>query len=1175
MTTRTIDLSILLAVFEPFRGAHVQKALITCKELAPKSREGSSPMKRVLIVVMTLSLLLGSSALQGQVRNFTKVWDGGVGGADPDGAGPLPPNLVRAWAVIGNNIDLDKDGIMEFVSYDGTLRRIIVWEATGDDDYAVVWHKDKNNAAEENTLRGNQRSIMITDLDADGNLELVIIWDAFHPDFTDGFNALEVYEHDPSSGEFLPAVPTLTYDPPRDAVSRIALEFMSVATDVDGDGIVELILTYRGGNGILLSIISLPGKNFATPDWMVEYIDSDGNRFDMKVHSMTVGDLDGDGKMDMLVQIDGDDQPIIVYTATAANTYTSVMFDNSMYHADYHGSAAKLIMADMNGDGNTEVYLGARGGNIWVVSGITNISTAFSAAKFSLIADIPSFEGRSTEGVELRGGLLGDADNNGKDSFYVTARGPYEAVYDIEWVGGTGDVTDPSNYQMFNLFHEDTLDDVTVGFVALAIGDLDGDGLDHLDIVFTSGRFGNEGVKPGIYLIENDATDPPPTEDLIGQTFTRITTGDIVNDGGASLLSNWIDYDSDGDLDLFVVNWDETNFLYQNIGGATFIKINTGIIVSDNSGSHSCSWGDYDNDGYPDLYVSNWGQTNFLYKNNGDGAFTRVTTGSIANDWSLSHGSTWGDYDNDGYLDLFVANRGPTNNLLYQNNGDGTFSRITSGSIVNDGGNSFGCSWGDYDNDGYLDLFVANGGWDSGENNFLYKNNGDGTFLKITTGDIVNDGRKSFGSSWGDYDNDGDLDLFVPSGYRDNDLLYQNNGDGTFTRVTTGEIVNQGNSFHSSGIDYDNDGDLDLYIMKDYSNGPLFQNNGDGTFTRITTGNILNDHQGPKGFSWGDFDKDGDTDLFVAHDNGINNSLFANDGNTNNWINIKCIGIFSNTSALGAKVRVKANINGSDVWQLNEISGQTGGGLGSQNSLNAEFGLGDATVIDSLIIEWPSGVVQDTTNVAVDQFLTIVERVVPSIAVLPNTLDFGLVYIGFPVTLAVMIKNTGIAPLQITGISVTGVGFTANTDTFTVEIGASHLIEVELEATAVQAYTSLLTITSNDPDNPAVTVVLQGQGLIKFALHQNYPNPFNPSAPFNPTATIRFDLPEASQASLIVYDVLGREIANLVERDMEPGFHSIIWNAKDKAGRDLPSGLYIARIVTPIYTRSIKMVLLK
>ncbi|MCH7498324.1 MAG: hypothetical protein IH971_10820, partial [Candidatus Marinimicrobia bacterium] len=230
MTTRTIDLSILLAVFEPFRGAHVQKALITYKELAPKSREGSSPMKRVLIVVMTLSLLVGSSALNGQSRNFSKVWDGGIGGVDPDGAGPLPPNLVRAWAVLGNNIDIDKDGIMEFVSYDGTLRRIIVWETTGDNEYEVVWHMDKNDAQGQSLLNGSERSVMITDLDADGNLELVMIWDSFDPDLTDGFNALEVYEHDPASGEFLPENASYSYDPPRNGVDRIALEFMSVAT---------------------------------------------------------------------------------------------------------------------------------------------------------------------------------------------------------------------------------------------------------------------------------------------------------------------------------------------------------------------------------------------------------------------------------------------------------------------------------------------------------------------------------------------------------------------------------------------------------------------------------------------------------------------------------------------------------------------------------------------------------------------------------------------------------------------------------------------------------------------------------------------------------------------------------------------------------------------------------
>jgi len=290
---------------------------------------------------------------------------------------------------------------------------------------------------------------------------------------------------------------------------------------------------------------------------------------------------------------------------------------------------------------------------------------------------------------------------------------------------------------------------------------------------------------------------------LLGQNFTQITSGAIVNDGGQSYISNWIDYDNDGNLDLFVANFENNNnFLYHNNGDGTFTKITSGIIVNDHSNSLCCSWGDYDNDGYPDLYISNWGALNFLYHNEGNGTFEKVTTGAIATDWSLSNGSAWGDYNNDGYLDLFVACRTGADNLLYQNNGNGTFTKMTSGSIVNDGGNSFGCSWADYDNDGWLDLFVANGGFDAGQNNFLYHNNGNGTFTKISSGIIVNDGGKSFGGSWGDYDNDGDLDLFVASDAPDFDRLYQNNGNGTFSKVTSGQIVSEGNTFYSGWVDY-------------------------------------------------------------------------------------------------------------------------------------------------------------------------------------------------------------------------------------------------------------------------------------------------------------------------------------------------------------------------------------
>jgi CSLREA domain-containing protein len=453
---------------------------------------------------------------------------------------------------------------------------------------------------------------------------------------------------------------------------------------------------------------------------------------------------------------------------------------------------------------------------------------------------------------------------------------------------------------------------------------------------------------------------------LLGQAFTKITDGDIVNDISVSNGSSWGDYNNDGDLDLFVANENyENNLLYANNGDGTFTKITTGAMVNDGGLSIGSAWGDYDNDGDLDLFVANHGD-NFLYSNNGDGTFTKVTTGVIVNDGEGSECGSWGDYDNDGDLDLFVANDG--DNFLYANIGDSSFIRITDGQIVNDGGSSRTSSWGDYDNDGDLDLFVANG---SNQNNFLYVNNGDGTFTKITDGEIVNDGGASLSSSWGDYDNDGDLDLFVANEDNENNFLYANNGDGTFTKITTGVMVNDGGlSKGSSWGDYDNDGDLDLFVANDGDNF-LYSNNGDGSFTKITTGVIVNDGGGSEGGSWGDYDNDGDLDLFVTNFFNETNFLYRNDGNSNGWLNLICLGRVSNHYAIGAKVRVKATINSNPVWQMHEIPGNTG--RCSQNSLNVEFGLGDASIIDSLVVEWPSGIVQALENVTVNQFLIVEE----------------------------------------------------------------------------------------------------------------------------------------------------------------------------------------------------------
>lgn len=455
--------------------------------------------------------------------------------------------------------------------------------------------------------------------------------------------------------------------------------------------------------------------------------------------------------------------------------------------------------------------------------------------------------------------------------------------------------------------------------------------------------------------------------------FTKITTGDIVNDGGWNQGCGWIDINNDGFLDLFVANYrnqgEADNLLYLNNKNRTFTKIANDIIVTDRSTITATCWGDYNNDGYIDLFEAKSKEDkNSLYFNNGNGTFRKITTGGIVNEGGHSYGACCGDYDNDGDLDIFVAKGFGENNCLYSNNGDGTFTKVTSGIVVNDGGQSCDASFVDYDNDGDLDLFVCN--WEN-ENDFLYKNNGDGTFTKIVTGDIVNDGSYSEGNRWGDYDNDGDLDLFVANWNNQKNLLYSNNGDGTFTKILNDPLVNDVGYFASGNWgDFDNDGDLDLVLIKQESNC-LYSNNGDGTFTKFDTTPISSEGEFTSGSTWGDYDNDGDLDLFCANTSNQNNYLYSNNGNSNHWINIKCVGTKSNVSAIGTKIRVKANINGKYVWQLNEISG-TGGRFGF-NSLNAEFGVGNAAVIDSIKIEWTSGIIQILTNVAVNQFLTITE----------------------------------------------------------------------------------------------------------------------------------------------------------------------------------------------------------
>lgn len=462
-----------------------------------------------------------------------------------------------------------------------------------------------------------------------------------------------------------------------------------------------------------------------------------------------------------------------------------------------------------------------------------------------------------------------------------------------------------------------------------------------------------------------------PFTALAQATFTKIRTGPVVNNAANSLGVAWVDFDNNGSLDLYVsANQDAGNLLYRNDGNGMFTQLTTGPLVNAGAGSFSTSWADLDNDGRIDVFIGRRPGPGLLFRQQADGTFIRSTlaTGSCL-------GVAWADYDNDGFVDLLVADG--AQNILWHNDGKGGLVAVRSTPIVT-APDATAIAWADYNNDGHIDVFVATVG---AGNSRLYRNDGRGAFTQITSGQLAQRSTFVSAAAWGDYDNDGFPDLFLARGTFDSSqplpsFLFHNNGDGTFTQVETSPFTDDmgAGAPGCAWGDFDNDGWLDLIVTAFGGPNRLYHNNGDGTFSRVLSGSIATDIGNSSPCAWGDYDRDGFLDLFIANSTSgggdSNDFLYHNDGNSNAWITVKCVGTVSNRSAIGAKVRVKATIGGKTFWQLREIN--TGDGWDG-NPLEAHFGLGGATNIETLRIEWPSATVQEFQNVAAKQFLTVIE----------------------------------------------------------------------------------------------------------------------------------------------------------------------------------------------------------
>jgi enediyne biosynthesis protein E4 len=497
------------------------------------------------------------------------------------------------------------------------------------------------------------------------------------------------------------------------------------------------------------------------------------------------------------------------------------------------------------------------------------------------------------------------------------------------------------------------------------------------------------------------------------------------------------DYDNDGWLDIFLVNGsrlegfpastEPTSYLFRNNRDGTFTDVTVKAGVAHSGWGQGVCIGDYDNDGWEDLFVTYYGK-NVLYHNNGDGTFTDVSqkAGVAGKGTRWNTGCAFVDYDRDGHLDLFVANyidmdlatapvpeSGPClykgvlvacgppglqggKNILYHNNRDGTFTDVSeaAGIFRANGTYGLGVLTADFDNDGWPDIYVANDSTASA----LYQNKKNGKFedVAIEAGCALSpDGKPQagMGIAAADYDLDGNLDIVKTNFAGDTPSLYHNLGDGNFEDATFTSGIGGHTQFLGWGcgfFDFDNDGWPDILICNGHvypeveqlkteagyaQRKLLYRNLRNGHFADISlqVGSGISDPAACRGCAFGDFDNDGDIDVVVNTVNDFPQLLRCDSRLANNWIKVRTVGTKSNRSGIGARLACVTHVPGESKphRQIDEV--RSGGSYISQNDLRIHFGLGNAEKVDLLEIRWPSGQVDTIKDVKANQLLFVEE----------------------------------------------------------------------------------------------------------------------------------------------------------------------------------------------------------
>ena len=599
------------------------------------------------------------------------------------------------------------------------------------------------------------------------------------------------------------------------------------------------------------------------------------------------------------------------------------------------------------------------------------------------------------------------------------------------------------------------------------------------------------------------------------------------------------------------------SFCVFSIALPTFTDVTGEVGVGDEGKGFSVAFIDYNGDGHLDMYISNGNASATLYQNDGDGTFTNVIKETGLENLKIGQGTwegasgVWGDYDNDGDLDLYAVIDCwsidpdavlPCFNVLYGNNGDGTFTDVTEGAgVQGDPGAGTAAIWGDYDNDNYLDLYVVN----LGAANILYKNNGDGTFMDVTALVGGVEGGEDAASSgvsavFLDYDNDNDLDLYAVNGFGPPSFLYQNNGDGTFKDVSQkAKVDDPGDPSCATVGDYDNDGYLDIYVVNFFKPNALYRNQGDGKFEDVAKKAGIDFEGMGMSASFVDYDNDGYLDIYVV--NKGPNLLYRNNGDGTFSDVAKGAGVISEQGGTTCAFGDYDKDGDLDLYVAN--SGPPGSPKGEPNQLYRN-----------------NGSENNWLHVDVRSKYGHVDAIGARVEVIAGNLR------------------------QIAEVSG-GLGILQNS--LPLEFGLGKASSVD----SVKVYwpDGTIWIVENEQVNQTLTIFddtgiaavepshkfLSSLGQIKVSvLYQNYPNPFNPET------WIPYQLASDTNVSISIYDIHGK-LVRLLRLGQQPGGmyqtqdKAAYWDGKDSSGQQVASGVYLYTLRAGEFKITRKMVILK